>query len=173
MSYTNRPRSMVATISIFSATFFTQLLNDNMFLDRYFQTYQERLQSGYLQTTTVLKQHNIPFSKTNAGLFLWIDLSQWLGLHGNKQGNTGLTPEMEMTNYLLSRGVFLQPGEAFYSPARGWFRLVYTSEPQNVATGLQKLIHALAALRPFTDGAEITMQEKDIAAVQISPLSIA
>ncbi|KAJ5614560.1 hypothetical protein N7528_008214 [Penicillium herquei] len=106
--------SVPTWVTTFSDRVFTAFLNDCDFYSSYIQQYQIKLSQAHRLTTTYLQEHGIPFSPSNAGLFLWIDLSSWLKYFqdpGNKANREDVSPEMQLTRYLLKHGVYLNPSE--------------------------------------------------------------
>lgn len=103
-------------MTTFTDAVFTHLLRDEVFLQNYLSVYPVRLQAAYQSTTATLTHHGVPFEPANAGLFIWVDLSRWLayiapGAIANCSGGKGDSPEVQLSRYLLRRGVYLQPGE--------------------------------------------------------------
>ncbi|KAJ5725332.1 uncharacterized protein N7483_006689 [Penicillium malachiteum] len=106
--------SVSTWVTSFSDRIFTAFLHDRDFHSSYIRRYQIKLSEAHTRTTTFLKEHKIPFSPSNAGLFVWIDLSSWLKYFqepsNNANGGDG-SPEMQLTRYLMKHGVYLNPSE--------------------------------------------------------------
>ncbi|KAJ5703990.1 hypothetical protein N7493_011128 [Penicillium malachiteum] len=106
--------SVPTWVTTFSDRIFTAFLNDRDFHSSYIRQYQIKLSEAHTLTTTFLQEHAIPFSPSNAGLFLWIDLSSSLRYFqgpGNEANGEDASPEMQLTRYLLKQGVYLNPSE--------------------------------------------------------------
>ncbi|KAK3227888.1 hypothetical protein Dsin_007750 [Dipteronia sinensis] len=92
------------------------MLSDNEFVDKFIVESAKRLATRYKQFTWGLEQVGIGCLKSNAGLFLWMDLHQLL----KEQ-----TFEAEMTLWrVIVNEVKLNvsPGSSFHCPNPGWFR---------------------------------------------------
>ena len=70
---------------------------------------------------------------SNAGFFVWIDLSPYL----SSELDGELNQEFALAKRLRQAGVFLHPQEE-HSQEPGWFRVVYTQDPRTVTEGLQR-----------------------------------
>jgi 1-aminocyclopropane-1-carboxylate synthase len=75
--------------------------------------------------------------RSNAALFLWVDLSQYL-----PTGFEGFAAERELAKRLLENGVFIGGGEEFKSEAPGWFRIVFSMPWGWVEEGLNRYVFA-------------------------------
>ena len=69
---------------------------------------------------------------SNAGFFLYIDLSPWLSCSSSPND-----AEFELADKLLKRGVGLHPGEEHYGK-KGWFRLVFSADTKILEEGLKR-----------------------------------
>lgn len=159
----------------FSDTFSARLLSRIDLLQVYVTAYRGRLTGAYVRAATALRDLDIPFQPANAGLFIFIDLSQWVSYFSGDQYNPrGPTPELQLCDYLVSQGIFLNPGQVGHSPEiqhdwqladhtsdvqyaghdqPGFFRLVFTGDAEVTILGIQRLRAALDNLggRPPSD----------------------
>ena len=81
----------------------------------------------------MLTQHS------NAGYFLWIDLSPYLP--PLPPATTGAGPMMQeriLAQRLLDAGIYLATGEKFASEEAGWFRVVFTHDKATLEEGLRR-----------------------------------
>jgi 1-aminocyclopropane-1-carboxylate synthase len=72
---------------------------------------------------------------SNAGFFLWADLTPWL--HAFK-GDTPLAKERAMNEALLDGGLHLATSEAFFGEDNGWFRITFSVETETLIVGLKR-----------------------------------
>jgi len=79
----------------------------------------------------------------NAGVFLWIDLSEFLP--PAESGVSLIESERQLAEKFLKAKVFLATGEGFSSEVPGYFRLVFSHEWEVVHEGLQRIMSALRA----------------------------
>ncbi|KAK6085909.1 ACC synthase [Seiridium cupressi] len=83
------------------------------------------LAGAYEETRSALVGYGIPFMKANAGLFIFIDLSRWIGCFGGEDSNSSLTTgsssgnspshEMQLCEWLIDHGVFINAGEVSFT----------------------------------------------------------
>lgn len=73
---------------------------------------------------------------SNAGYFLWIDLSPYLP-PATKDAEP-MMPERVLAQRLLDAGIYLATGEKFASEDVGWFRVVFTHEKAILEEGLRR-----------------------------------
>jgi 1-aminocyclopropane-1-carboxylate synthase len=111
------------------------ILNHPTFLASFIKTSCERLVQRYDVCTSFLRAHNIPYIPSNAGHFLWADLSAFLK---NLPGDTPLDKEQEMNNRLLDGGVHLATSEAFGGEESGWFRITFSVDEAYLTLGLNR-----------------------------------
>lgn len=84
------------------------------FVDEYLSILQSRLKDSYEKARTALIQHRIPYEEDNPGLFVITDLSSWLWyFEGSSLGNN--SREIQLCQYLIDHGVFLNAGEVSHS----------------------------------------------------------
>eukprot|EP00475_Leptophrys_vorax_P034705 TRINITY_DN5637_c0_g1_i1.p1 TRINITY_DN5637_c0_g1~~TRINITY_DN5637_c0_g1_i1.p1 ORF type:complete len:141 (+),score=13.11 TRINITY_DN5637_c0_g1_i1:634-1056(+) len=114
------------------------MLTDEDFFEGFLKSLREKLWSSYSAVTAMLTEANIPFVRANAGMFVFVDLSQFLPER---------TPKAEMTlwrSLLEKTNVNVTPGQACLCPEPGWFRICYASEPkQKLVLGIQRILDVL------------------------------
>jgi aspartate/methionine/tyrosine aminotransferase len=127
----------------------TRLLQDKKYLDWFISENQKRLAKHHAILTDFLDEHKVPYIEgSNAAVFVWIDLRQWLlgnddtnvkklrvthpGVHKYKE------LEQSLNNHWLGKGVWLSKGSNSLSEELGWFRIVFTAEERAFRTGLER-----------------------------------
>ncbi|POS84153.1 hypothetical protein EPUL_004918, partial [Erysiphe pulchra] len=89
---------------------------------------RERIREGHKIATNKLDAAGIPYYRgSNAGFFLYIDLSRYLKNWDTKEEGTQ-NPEFALAQHIKDHRVYLHPQEE-HSEIPGWFRLVFTSLP--------------------------------------------
>ncbi|EFW18122.1 ACC synthase [Coccidioides posadasii str. Silveira] len=124
----------------------SQMLNDEAFVSSYLSLCRETLARTYKFVTALLRENNIPYLPgSNAGYFVWIDLSAFIPPTTEQKPMSKTDREIALAERFVEAGVFLQPGdEQSYTP--GWFRLVYTHEEEIVTEGIRRLVSSLKSL---------------------------
>lgn len=94
----------------------------NYWTDDFLRENHRRLRQRGDALEGVLTEFQIPFLKASAGLFLWIDLSEFLP-------TTGTAEERERTLYLqlMRHGLLLTPGLSMRHSRPGFFRCVFSA----------------------------------------------
>lgn len=110
------------------------LLEDREWCRSYISSMQKKLAAAHKHVTQGLRDIGIEYSLgSNAGFFVWINLSPYLPKDLNGEENA----EFALAKKLQEAGVFLHPREE-HSTRPGWFRLVYTHDPRMVTEGLRR-----------------------------------
>ncbi|KAF8543938.1 ACC synthase [Trichophaea hybrida] len=110
----------------------TAILSDNQFLEKWIGTNKQRLGEQYRRVTDILKQYGIKYDiKGNAGLFLWVDLTEYLPPKVD-----ALKGERQLTQRFIDGGVYLSPSETFQGEQPGWYRIVFSM--LHVEVGLRR-----------------------------------
>lgn len=111
------------------------ILNHPTFLSAFLKKNRQLLIERYSFCSKFLKAHSIKYLPSNAGFFIWIDLSPYLAKY---PGETPLEKERAMNQCLFDGGVHLATSEAFSGEEAGWFRLSFAVEEGTLALGLQR-----------------------------------
>lgn len=94
---------------------------------------------------------------SNAGFFLWADLSQYLH---SQPGDTPLQREQSLNELLFNGGVHLATSEAFSGEDSGWFRITFSVDEKLLKLGLDRytpfLIHLIKGWSRFLERNVIT-----------------
>ncbi|KAF3015014.1 hypothetical protein E8E14_008708 [Neopestalotiopsis sp. 37M] len=130
-------------INNFSAQLATRLLGDLDAINDYFSVYRQRLGLEYLRTSQALTRYRIPYQPSNTGLFIFVDLSQWVDL---LSGDKKESRELKLCQYLIDHGVCLNPGEYAGSDRPGWFRFVFTEMPEANVLAIKRIRKAIDLL---------------------------
>ncbi|KAH8668544.1 pyridoxal phosphate-dependent transferase [Xylariales sp. PMI_506] len=121
----------------------TAMLEDRAWCKDFLDAAAQKLGAAYRHVTRGLSELGVGYLRgANAGFFVWVDLSPFLPEGSASQQDR----EIALARELVANGVFLHPGEE-HSIEPGWFRLVYTQEPDVVNEGLRRLGLTIASLR--------------------------
>ncbi|EQK99772.1 Pyridoxal phosphate-dependent transferase, major region, subdomain 1 [Ophiocordyceps sinensis CO18] len=108
------------------------MLEDRKWCRDFIDSSRRKLAAAYRHATQGLRDIGVDYlAGSNAGFFVWIDLSPYLP--GSLEGE----PEFALAKKLTNAGVFLHPREE-HSLKPGWFRMVYTQDPAVVTEGIRR-----------------------------------
>jgi len=110
-------------------------LNFPKLLPSFLITHRERLENQYSRCANFLKAHSIPYIPSNAGWFIWADLSKYSAF---ERGNTPLEQERSLTCRLFGEGIYLIPSETFHGEDPGWFRISFAVDKHTLEMGLAR-----------------------------------
>lgn len=114
----------------------TAMLEDRNWTRSFLKTSCEQLAVAYKHVTAGLQDIGIEYLPgTNAGFFVWINLSPYLPSDLDGEENA----EFALAKKLMAAGVFLNPKEE-KSAQPGWFRLVYTQEADTITEALKRFV---------------------------------
>lgn len=103
-------------ITSFSDRIFTKLLSDDAFMRSLKTKLSQELHEYRTHAMECLGKLVVPFAIANAGLFLYIDLSEWVALfRTGAPGEDDVPAELKMCRYLMQKGIFLQPDAVCHS----------------------------------------------------------
>ncbi|KAF2648919.1 PLP-dependent transferase [Lophiostoma macrostomum CBS 122681] len=118
-----------------SVAYATAMLEDRQWCRSFLELSRERIRDAYRYITTELNRIGLEYLPgSNAGLYVWVDMSRFLG---NNVGSSNERREQELSERALRHGILLQPGEEHDLKA-GWYRLVYTTERRVLEEGLRR-----------------------------------
>ncbi|CAG9942658.1 unnamed protein product [Clonostachys rosea f. rosea IK726] len=110
------------------------LLMDEKFTDCYISLYRSRLEESYKYVTRFLKEHGIPYRKSNASLFLMVNLA----------AVAHVVSDDDILALLREEKLYVTSASGYKSETSGWFRLVI-AHPQHVLDeGLKRMQRALS-----------------------------
>lgn len=121
------------------------LLTNNALTETYITINQRRLTSNYVFATSILNQHNIPYSpNVNAAFFLWIDLKSPFSKVATEEERSkqGIDLSKAIMARLMKEKVFIANGEEFAGEEPGWFRVVFSQPKAYVEEGLRRMMKA-------------------------------
>ena len=143
----NNPQLMRAlgTIASFTRTSsmaekaWLNILEDEEWLESYFQRFTAKMTAAYNYCAQELKQNNIPYSPASAASFIWLDLSRYL-----KEDTA--EAELELAWKMVKGGVWLSQGQIFCSEKNGNFRLTFATPEPEFKLGMQRLVTVLKSV---------------------------
>ncbi|KAM0254606.1 hypothetical protein ACHAQJ_006642 [Trichoderma viride] len=125
------PSGMAVTVA-------STMLEDREWCREFLKTSRSRISEAFRLVTTELSRIGVKYLPgSNAGFFLWIDLSPYLPPESS--GLSKSEREFALAQKLLDGRVFLHPGEE-HALEPGWFRLVYTQDPLVVLEGIKRYV---------------------------------
>uniref|UniRef100_A0A8C6DEC9 1-aminocyclopropane-1-carboxylate synthase homolog (inactive) like n=1 Tax=Moschus moschiferus TaxID=68415 RepID=A0A8C6DEC9_MOSMO len=106
-----------------------QLLQDREWIDNiYLPSYHFRLQEAHRYVTHKLKTLKVPFLNRGSGLYVWINLKQYLK-------SCTFEEELLLHHRFLDHKLILSSGKTFMCKEPGWFRLVFAARPHLLRSG--------------------------------------
>jgi aspartate/methionine/tyrosine aminotransferase len=132
-----RELAYMSPVSTDTQVLLRRLLSDQAWTDSFLKENRHRLAESYQAAGTALGREGIPYLAADAGLFVWIDLRQWL---------TEPTVDAE---HALWRTIFdqarvsISPGSIFQCAEPGWFRLCHPVDKADLQEGITRISAAL------------------------------
>ncbi|RTE75249.1 hypothetical protein BHE90_010273 [Fusarium euwallaceae] len=136
-------------ITAFTDHFAAHFLGRLDLIKSYVTLYSRRLSAQYARTVDALERNGIPYNRANAGLFIFIDLANWLEYFKSPDAASrprDLSLELKLCDWLIEHGVFLNAGEFAGSDRPGHFRLVFTEVPDATVLAIERIREALQLL---------------------------
>ncbi|GBM64237.1 1-aminocyclopropane-1-carboxylate synthase-like protein 1 [Araneus ventricosus] len=110
-----------------------KFLEDIEWCKMYITTYQERLTEKFKHCVERVNEMGLNVRESSGGVFLWLDLRPICG-------SDSFEKEMDLFGYLLEEyRVYIVPGKELFCAQPGWFRVTFTSYPEDVDEGLKRL----------------------------------
>lgn len=78
----------------------------------------------------------IDLPDSNAGLFVWLDLSPYLRLQ--ETNGDGWAAERILAKRLTQGGVVMSTGERYQSEVPGWFRMIFSYDEATLREGIKR-----------------------------------
>lgn len=128
---------MLSWPSSLACSTLSTILNHPTFFKSFIATNCERLVEQYSFCTSFLKKHSIPYIHSNAGFYLWADLSAF---SDRLPGSTPLEKERELNSRLMDGGLHLATSEAFWGEDCGWFRITFAVPRSVLELGLNRYV---------------------------------
>lgn len=107
----------------------------------YFDLLESRMTESYNYTTSILKQHAIPYTSASSTSFIWLDLSRYLPQPPSFQAELDLNLRMAH-----EARIWLAAGQSFGAEAFGWYRLTFASPREELEEGLMRLARLLGTV---------------------------
>ncbi|PHH65767.1 hypothetical protein CDD81_1494 [Ophiocordyceps australis] len=118
------------------------MLEDRKWCREFVESSRQKLAAAYRHATQGLRAIGIDYLPgSNAGFFVWMDLSPYLPTE-DELGDESC-PEFALAKRLRDCGVFLHPREE-HCLNPGWFRMVYTQDPDIVTEGIRRIKSAIS-----------------------------
>ena len=111
------------------------ILNNSNFLSYFLKIHRERLEDRCTFCTIILKLYEIPYGRSTAGNYVWIDLSKHIDI---EPGDSALDRERSLSTRLIKGGVHLTPADAFPGGQTGWFRINMAIDMDALEVGLAR-----------------------------------
>ncbi|KAL5814235.1 hypothetical protein ACOSQ3_025025 [Xanthoceras sorbifolium] len=129
-----RKMSSFGLVSSQTQHLIASMLSDDEFVDKFIAESAKRLATRYKLFTRGLGQVGIGCLKSNAGLFLWMDLHELL----KKQT---FEAEMELWRVIINEvKLNVSPGSSFHCPNPGWFRVCFANmDDQTMEVALSRI----------------------------------
>jgi aspartate/methionine/tyrosine aminotransferase len=107
-----------------------KLDNEELWIAAFRRDNHARLNARSMALASVLDNYHIPYLSPDAGLFLWIDLSQFLPTIVDPALAAAAAAQRERSLYLelvQDYGLLLTPGNSMRNERPGFFRCVFTA----------------------------------------------
>jgi DNA-binding transcriptional MocR family regulator len=111
------------------------ILNHPTFLPKFLRLNRKLLADHHNTCARTLQRYGIPFLPSNAGFFIWADLSAFLA---NEPGDSWVEKERSLNDRLFNGGVHLATSEAFSGEDSGWFRISFSVTKDLLELGLKR-----------------------------------
>ncbi|KAM0786457.1 hypothetical protein ACM66B_001919 [Microbotryomycetes sp. NB124-2] len=137
--------ALLLKISSVSDALWSTLLLDKKYLPEYVDMNRRVLAESHADAVSWLKGHDIPFRPSNAGHFIWCDLTKFLP-ETNSEGEPlpeGMAREEELFNRFAANRVIVARGAAYGCETAGFFRLTFTIRQDFFQIGLGRVEKAL------------------------------
>ena len=135
------PGTLYASTSLVSEHIVANVLEDEAWVEAYIGENRKRLSDSHASTALWAREHGIEYAQgVNAAFFLWVNLGS--KFPDSKLPN-GSSKSDAVAEALLREKVFLASGVQFGSERDGWFRIVFTHQPEYLREGLRRIAAAL------------------------------
>ena len=91
---------------------------------------------SYTRATQFFRKHGIPYQKSNASLFLMVNLAAVV--------QDKLLNDDDILSLLRMKKVYVTSGASFRSEQSGWFRVVIAHPYNMLDEGLKRIVDALS-----------------------------
>lgn len=135
--------ALMSSVSSIADHVVANLLDDDVFTERYIATNRQKLSQSYSQVISFLREHDIQYTPgSNAGFFVWVNLgAAYLKRHPDRKGVHDITEEVN--DALLEQKLHLASGNLFGSETPGIFRIVFSHPAEYLQEALRRLLKAI------------------------------
>lgn len=120
----------------------TMMLEDEKWLEEYFNLNRQRLADGNKLCRKLLDDAGINYSHgSNAGFFMWMDLRPFLPKKEANESEWG--PEQRLSKSMMDNKVFVTPGEGQHADEPGFFRIIFSQDERVLKTGIKRMVEVL------------------------------
>ncbi|KAL3448024.1 pyridoxal phosphate-dependent transferase [Aspergillus insuetus] len=134
------------------------MLEDRTWMQSFMSEKRRLMEMNRQIATSFLRECEIEYYETNAGLFLWIDLRHLLEPGSNKTMDTLLSVdsadahsykrrETRVAETCMRHGVLIASGHVYAPEEYGWFRLTFTVGEEALKEGLNRFRRAVAVVK--------------------------
>ncbi|CAH9089790.1 unnamed protein product [Cuscuta epithymum] len=117
----SRKMSSFGLVSTQTQHMIASMLSDEEFMEKFIHESSERLSKRHMDFTRGLSRFGINTLKSNAGLFVWMDLRRLLREHTFKA-------ELELWKVIIHEvKLNVSPGGSFHCAEPGWFRVCFAN----------------------------------------------
>ncbi|EPS38744.1 hypothetical protein H072_7483 [Dactylellina haptotyla CBS 200.50] len=132
------------------------ILTDTTFLDDFIEKNQKKLGEHYQILVNWFKKMDIPYVHgSNAGFFIWVDLTRYLEKIKLPEGDDGKVPggktnlpwapagaqkrDAILWDKMLNGGVYVGTSEMFFGEDHGWYRFSFSTNTEELELGLSRM----------------------------------
>nr|XP_036284160.1 probable inactive 1-aminocyclopropane-1-carboxylate synthase-like protein 2 [Pipistrellus kuhlii] len=120
-----------------------RLLQDREWIDNvYLPTNSSRMQEAHKYITNMLKTLKIPFLNRDSGLYIWINLKEYLD-------PCTFEEEQQLYRRFLDHKLLLAPGKAYKCKEPGWFRITFADKLQRLEVAMNRFSQALSEQKQY------------------------
>ncbi|XP_010559100.1 PREDICTED: 1-aminocyclopropane-1-carboxylate synthase-like protein 1 [Tarenaya hassleriana] len=129
-----RKMSSFGLVSSHTQSFLAAMLSDERFVDDFLARSSKRLARRHGIFTRGLEQTGISCLKSNAGLFVWMDLRPMLK-------DQSFESEMDLWRVIINKvKINVSPGSSFHCSEPGWFRACFANmDEETLEVGLRRI----------------------------------
>lgn len=114
----------------------SELLADDNATENLISLNRARLSDNYQHVTKLLKAYGIPYTQSNAALFVWI----YLGSVASDSAGS----DSDILDNLRREKVYITAGSTYASEKPGWFRIVIAHPKHILDEGFKRIIQAIS-----------------------------
>ncbi|KAI0116518.1 pyridoxal phosphate-dependent transferase [Nemania sp. FL0031] len=133
------------------------MLEDKEWIEEFMRKKTDSMVEQHRIIASFLREHNINYYESNAGLFVWVDLRRLVKSLAESQALlSSATPnslpaesdyEQVVVTACGNNGVMIAPGNIYGSEEPGWFRITFTVGEGALKEGLERFRKSLVELQ--------------------------